>query len=145
MGYGISHFMGYGLEIPAYQVGGPKKPWGIRGYGLYPLWVKRGLTVFVQMFVWLTYAPPVKLCLYFSPKPTEHRQLRQFPAYRVQTVRLLLIHQDIVANAVRRVLSRQLSKLVKLALDEINFSRTSMPCRRDTSGPSCHAPQCARH
>jgi hypothetical protein len=26
--------MGYGLEIPAYQVSGLKKPWGIRGYGL---------------------------------------------------------------------------------------------------------------
>jgi len=36
MGYGVSRFMGYGFEIPAYQVGGPKKPWGIRGYGLYP-------------------------------------------------------------------------------------------------------------
>jgi hypothetical protein len=48
MGYGISHFMGYGLEIPAYQVGGLKKPWGIRGYGLYPLWVKRGSTVSIS-------------------------------------------------------------------------------------------------
>jgi hypothetical protein len=43
---GFHSFMGYGVKIPAYQVGGPKKPWGIRGYGLYPLWVKRGSTVY---------------------------------------------------------------------------------------------------
>jgi hypothetical protein len=48
MGYHV--FMGYGSKIPAYQVGGPKKPWGIRGYGLYPLWVKRGSTVFHNKF-----------------------------------------------------------------------------------------------
>ena len=38
--------MGYGFKIPAYRVGGPKKSWGIRGYGLYPLWVMRGSTEF---------------------------------------------------------------------------------------------------
>ena len=37
--------MGYGLKIPAYQTGGYKTLWIIRGYGLYGLWVKRGLTV----------------------------------------------------------------------------------------------------
>jgi hypothetical protein len=37
--------MGYGLKIPTYQTGGYKTLWTIRGYGLYGLWVKRGLTV----------------------------------------------------------------------------------------------------
>jgi len=46
MGYHV--FMGYGSEIPAYQVGGPKNAWGLRGYGLSHLWVKRGSTVLHQ-------------------------------------------------------------------------------------------------
>ena len=38
-------FMGYGIKIPAHQVGGFKMLWDIRGYGLSGLWVKRGSTV----------------------------------------------------------------------------------------------------
>jgi hypothetical protein len=45
MGYGVSSFMGYGLNFPAYRVGGPENVWDMRSYGLYPLWVMRGLTV----------------------------------------------------------------------------------------------------
>jgi len=39
-------FMGYGLQIPAYQLGGPKSLWDFRGYGLSNAWVMRVLTVF---------------------------------------------------------------------------------------------------
>ena len=38
-------FMGYGIRFSANQLGGPKKVWGIREYGLLELWVKRELTV----------------------------------------------------------------------------------------------------
>jgi len=38
-------FMGYGLQIPAYQLGGPKSIWDFRGYGLSNAWVMRVLTV----------------------------------------------------------------------------------------------------
>ena len=38
-------FMGYGIHFSANQLGGPKKVWGIREYGLLVLWVKRELTV----------------------------------------------------------------------------------------------------
>ena len=38
-------FMGYGTHFSANQLGGPKKVWGIREYGLLELWVKRELTV----------------------------------------------------------------------------------------------------
>ncbi len=44
MGYG--RLMGYGKQIPMYQIGGLRFLWGMGGYGLYPLWVKRGPTVF---------------------------------------------------------------------------------------------------
>ena len=37
--------MGYGLDFSANQLGGPKKLWGIREYGLPRLWVKRESTV----------------------------------------------------------------------------------------------------
>ena len=38
-------FMGYGIHFFANQLGGLKKVWGIREYGLLELWVKRELTV----------------------------------------------------------------------------------------------------
>ena len=38
-------FMGYGIHFSANKLGGPKKVWGIREYGLLELWVKRELTV----------------------------------------------------------------------------------------------------
>ena len=37
--------MGYGVEFPANGLGGWKKLWGKRGYGLREVWVRRGLTV----------------------------------------------------------------------------------------------------
>jgi hypothetical protein len=37
--------MGYGMYFPANQLGGPKKLWGIREYGLSGLWVTRESTV----------------------------------------------------------------------------------------------------
>src|SRR6266702_3793357 len=44
-GMGYDGLMGYGMQIPAYQLGGLTSLWGIRGYGLSMLWVKRGSTV----------------------------------------------------------------------------------------------------
>jgi len=46
MGYG--RLMGYGKQIPAYRIGGLRFLWGMGGYGLYPLWVKRGPTVIIK-------------------------------------------------------------------------------------------------
>ena len=43
-------FMGYGIHFSANQLGGPKKVWGIREYGLLELWVKRELTVYMLLF-----------------------------------------------------------------------------------------------
>ena len=37
--------MGYGVQIPAHQLSGPKMAWDFRGYGLLEAWVKRVLTV----------------------------------------------------------------------------------------------------
>jgi hypothetical protein len=37
--------MGYGLQIPANQVGGPEKLWDSGVYGLSKAWVMRGSTV----------------------------------------------------------------------------------------------------
>ena len=37
--------MGYGLQIPAHQLGGPKWVWDFRSYGLSGAWVKRVSTV----------------------------------------------------------------------------------------------------
>jgi len=37
--------MGYGMQFPAYQVGGQVRLWVIRGYGLTEVWVMRGSTV----------------------------------------------------------------------------------------------------
>ena len=42
---GYSGPMGYGLRIPANQLGGWRGLWGVRGYGLFPIWVMRGSTV----------------------------------------------------------------------------------------------------
>ena len=44
-GMGYSGPMGYGLRIPANQLGGWRGLWGVRGYGLFPIWVMRGSTV----------------------------------------------------------------------------------------------------
>ncbi|KAH8989896.1 hypothetical protein EDB86DRAFT_2941111 [Lactarius hatsudake] len=40
--------MGYGVQIPANQLGGFTFLWGMRGYGLSTLWVMRGLTLGVR-------------------------------------------------------------------------------------------------
>ena len=37
--------MGYGVQIPAHQLGGPKMLWDFRGYGLSGAWVMRVSTV----------------------------------------------------------------------------------------------------
>jgi hypothetical protein len=37
--------MGYGLQIPAHQLGGPKRVWDFWGYGLSNAWVMRVSTV----------------------------------------------------------------------------------------------------
>jgi hypothetical protein len=37
--------MGYGMHFSANRLGGPKKVWGIREYGLSELWVMRESTV----------------------------------------------------------------------------------------------------
>ena len=37
--------MGYDMQIPAHQLGGPKKVWGMRDYGLSGLCVMRESTV----------------------------------------------------------------------------------------------------
>ena len=43
---GYCGLMGYGLQIPTHQLGGPKWVWDFRGYGLSGAWVKRVSTVF---------------------------------------------------------------------------------------------------
>ena len=47
---GYCGLMGYGLQIPAHQLGGLKWVWDFRGYGLSGAWVKRVLTVVTYMF-----------------------------------------------------------------------------------------------
>ena len=42
---GYQKVMGFQVKFPAYQVGGPKKLWDIRGYGLSQLWVMTESTV----------------------------------------------------------------------------------------------------
>jgi hypothetical protein len=37
--------MGYGMHFPANQLGGLKKVWGFREYGLSRLWITRESTV----------------------------------------------------------------------------------------------------
>ena len=41
MDYGLSGCMGYGMRLPANQLGGLRKVCGIRGYGLSGLWITR--------------------------------------------------------------------------------------------------------
>jgi GMP synthase-like glutamine amidotransferase len=40
--------MGYGMHFPANQLGGPKKVWTIREYGLSQVWVKAETTVLLK-------------------------------------------------------------------------------------------------
>jgi len=47
---GYSGLMGYGMQIPAHQLGGPIVLWVIRGYGFSQVWVKRSSTVVVFFF-----------------------------------------------------------------------------------------------
>jgi hypothetical protein len=42
---GFQEVMGYGMQFPAYQIGGSKMLWDKRGYGLSEVWVKRESTV----------------------------------------------------------------------------------------------------
>ena len=42
---GYCGLMGYGLQIPANQLGGPNFLWVIRGYGFSQAWVMRVSTV----------------------------------------------------------------------------------------------------
>jgi hypothetical protein len=42
---GYHRIMGYGMQIPAYRRRRIARLWGVRGYGLFRLWVKRGPTV----------------------------------------------------------------------------------------------------
>ena len=42
---GYRGLMGYGMKIPAHQLGGPKMAWDFRGYGLSEAWVKGVSTV----------------------------------------------------------------------------------------------------
>ena len=46
---GYCGLMGYGLQIPTHQLGGPKWVWDFRGYGLSGAWVKRVSTVSVMV------------------------------------------------------------------------------------------------
>ena len=45
---GYCGLMGYGVEIPAHQVGGREKLWDIRVYGLSKVWVMRVSTVLLK-------------------------------------------------------------------------------------------------
>ena len=45
MGYGLYGPMGFSIEVPAHQVGGPENLWGIKGYGLSGVWDMRVSTV----------------------------------------------------------------------------------------------------
>ncbi|KIJ93365.1 hypothetical protein K443DRAFT_112149, partial [Laccaria amethystina LaAM-08-1] len=49
---GYCRIMGYGLQIPAHQLGGPKRVWDFWGYGLSNAWVMRVLTVLLFMFIY---------------------------------------------------------------------------------------------
>ena len=42
---GLQEVMGYGMQFPAYQIGGSKMLWDKRGYGLSGVWVKRESSV----------------------------------------------------------------------------------------------------
>ncbi|KIJ99617.1 hypothetical protein K443DRAFT_43130, partial [Laccaria amethystina LaAM-08-1] len=43
--------MGYGLQIPAHQLGGQKRVWDFWGYGLSNAWVMRVSTVLISCIV----------------------------------------------------------------------------------------------
>jgi hypothetical protein len=45
---GYRGLMGYGVQIPAHQLGGPKKAWDFRGYGLSEAWVMGVSTVYLR-------------------------------------------------------------------------------------------------
>ena len=45
--------MGYGMKFPANQLGGSKKIWDLRVYGLSGVWVKRVSTV-PMIDIWMT-------------------------------------------------------------------------------------------
>ena len=43
--------MGYGVQIPAHQVGRLAELWGIGGYGLSQAWVMTGSTVHIYILI----------------------------------------------------------------------------------------------
>ena len=49
---GYHRLMGYGVQIPTHQLGGPKMAWDLRGYGLSEAWVKRVSTV-ISWYHWI--------------------------------------------------------------------------------------------
>ena len=51
---GYQRLMGYGVEFPAHRLGGPKKVWDFRVYGLSKVWVKTGSTVlhYISRHTW---------------------------------------------------------------------------------------------
>src|ERR1700678_3249948 len=67
---GYCRLMGYGVEIPAHQVGGQEKLWDIRVYGLSKVWVMRVSTVVIN----------VELCR-FSPVFTLQLEVQVLPCF----------------------------------------------------------------
>jgi len=51
--------MGFSIEIPAHQVGGPENLWGTRGYGLSEVWDMRVSTVSTQCEPSPSHPPPL--------------------------------------------------------------------------------------
>src|SRR5579863_388892 len=49
--------MGYHMQIPAHQLGGPILLWVIRGYGLSEVWVKRSSTVHEKLAILVPLSP----------------------------------------------------------------------------------------
>ena len=66
---GYHGLMGYGVQIPAHQLGGPKMAWVFRGYGFSEAWVKRVSTLFLK-FPWLLWV------LISLPPPATHNPLK---------------------------------------------------------------------
>ena len=60
---GYCGLMGYGLQIPAHQLGGPKMAWDFRGYGLSEAWVKRVSTVYCPSQTILNFTSQPQLTL----------------------------------------------------------------------------------
>ena len=52
---GYCGLMGYGLQIPANQPGGPNFLWVIRGYGFSQAWVMRVSTVYIYIYSYLRF------------------------------------------------------------------------------------------